>query len=76
MGVLAPYRSPDGRLLVDRVWAKATPSGECGKRSTGTSSPAELPGPIERLREWLARHRVDLGDLITIGEETNDAPCE
>jgi hypothetical protein len=71
MGVLHSYRTPDGRWLVDSVWGEGAVEWRIWEEVDGHELAAELPGPIERLREWLTRHRVDLGDLIPIGEQGN-----
>jgi hypothetical protein len=72
MGVLASFRTADGHWLVDRVWGEGTVEWRVWEETDGHELAAELPGPIERLREWLTRHRVDLGDLIPIGDEEDD----
>lgn len=68
MGVLASWRTPDGRWLVDfRVW----------RQVDGHILHAELHGPVNTLRTYLASQGVNLDDVVPAGaEDDEDLECE
>jgi hypothetical protein len=66
MGILVSWHTPDNRWLVDRVYGE----GDVDYRVWDEGQlAAELHGPLEVLREYLARFRVDLGDLEPVPED-------
>ena len=67
VGILASWRTPDNRWLVDRVFGE----GQVDYRIFDEGElAAELHGPLEVLVLvlWLAQRGVDLGDLIPLEE--------
>ena len=66
VGILVSWRTPDNRWLVDRVIGEGDVAYQVFEEG---ELAAELRGPIERLREWLTRRGVDLGDLIPLEDE-------
>ena len=63
VGILASWRTPDHRWLVDRVYGE----GDYRVFAEGELA-AELYGPLERLQQYLTRHGVDIADLIPLAE--------
>jgi hypothetical protein len=71
MGILASWRTPDSRWLVDRVYSE----GDVDYRIYEEGElVAELHGPLETLVQWLARRGVDIGDLEPLPEGEDGDP--
>jgi hypothetical protein len=65
VGILVSWRTPDNRWLVDRVYGEGAVDYRVFEEGELV---AELHGPLEVLREYLTRFRVDLGDLEPVPE--------